>query len=286
MKTLDFGRIMESECWSEDYDLNCPFCEGSGYVRLLEKLNVDDLIEVMGEAAGERVDSHADGLLLGERLHVAYKEAFHKDTSPFASIYTELFVRPVEKERIDQALKAEDFSWSDRDKFKEIVLNVLREEGLYEDAEALLEDNDSYSCEECSGGGTFEIMWNTAFLVEPIRDLENAKKVAWDNGFCLIEHNHKFYLLMGMCGSDFTWVIHYARWLIQGKWLSQDDIISCLSDYGAHVFLHGDAKKEFLKYLVENLDTPEQRAALYRKEYDYLMRGVEHVKKETEQRTK
>lgn len=168
MKTLDFGKIMEKDCWFEDYDLSCPFCNGTGET---------------------------------------------------------------------------------------------------EDEE---EEEDS-SCEQCGGLGLFEIMWNTAFEVGfgYSLDSEEERKFAWDQGFCLIKHGGKYYLLMGMCGQDCTWLIHYTRWYLQSKWLSQEDIQDCLAS-GGHVFLGDEERKELCNYMKEALTTPEFYALGYTQDVEKL----------------
>jgi hypothetical protein len=115
--------------------------------------------------------------------------------------------------------------------------------------------NFEYTCDECTEG-RFEIMWNTAFGVECNADDQDKRRTAWDLGFCLIDHNGRSYLLMGSCGQDNTWRIHYTRWLLQGRYLNDEDCGDCLANWSAHVFLGRKEKKEFLVYLEDRvLDT-------------------------------
>jgi len=124
-------------------------------------------------------------------------------------------------------------------------------------------------CEECSGGH-FEIMWNTAFKVDLgySHDWEKSYKIAWDNGFCLIDHNGSHYLLMGSCGQDNTWSIHYTRYQLQG-YLDIEDINS-LSSSGGHVFLIKDRKRELCEYMKSRIPTPDDYEQSYRNQIDKI----------------
>lgn len=126
-------------------------------------------------------------------------------------------------------------------------------------------------CEHCTYG-MFEVIWNTAFGVEVLdnwpgdgrssmAEWKESYKLAWDNNFCLIEHGSKQYLLMGMCGLDCTWLIHYTRWKLQG-FLDDQDCQDCLGS-GGHVFLGKDKRQELCKYLRSQMMTPDQYAKAY-----------------------
>lgn len=102
------------------------------------------------------------------------------------------------------------------------------------------------SCEDCTEG-QFEIMWNTAFEVYvPHKGYESSRRTAWEHGFCLIAHDNTHYLLMGSCGADMTWRIHYCRWKIQG-YLESGDVTECLGS-GAHLMLPSDKRRELCLY--------------------------------------
>lgn len=136
-------------------------------------------------------------------------------------------------------------------------------------------------CEECNEG-YFEVMWNTAFEVkvwDDYLDVEchtakwnKAYKLAWDMGFCLIEHGQKRYLLMGMCGLDCTWIIHYTRWKLQG-FLDQEDCYSCLGS-GGYVFLNDQRRQELCEYIKGRLTAPEAYAKSYERDMAKLERIV------------
>lgn len=136
-------------------------------------------------------------------------------------------------------------------------------------------------CEHCSDG-YFEVMWNTAFEVKVWDDYldverhtakwEEAYKLAWDMGFCLIEHGQKRYLLMGMCGLDCTWMIHYTRWKLQG-FLHEDDCQQCIGS-GGHVFLRDKERHELCAYIKTWLTPPEAYAKGYERDMAKLERIV------------
>jgi len=214
MNTLDFGEIMERDCWWEDYDefLRCPFCqEGVKTFDVLSKKQQDHV---------------------AEKFCAANHWAPEEDESP--TDWMDLAIQYTGDE-------------SEIEEWYEQNLDDFRNEDV---------DGEEFNCDECGGeadGTMFEIMWNTAFSVDcDANDLEK-RRTAWGLGFCLIDHNGSSYLLMGSCGQDNTWLIHYTRWLLQGKELDLDDSQSCLGNWSAHVFLHGEPKKEFLKYLVEHV---------------------------------
>lgn len=128
-------------------------------------------------------------------------------------------------------------------------------------------------CEECSDG-RFEVMWNTAFEVkvwDDFRDVDRssaewkeAYKLAWDLGFCLIEHGQQRYLLMGMCGQDCTWIIQYTRWKLQG-FLHEDDCQRCIGS-GGYVFLRDKERHELCAYIRSRLTPPESYAQGYKRD--------------------
>ena len=114
-------------------------------------------------------------------------------------------------------------------------------------------------------------MWNTAFEVKVWDDWldvdrnspkwQEAYKLAWDLGFCLIEYGRKRYLLMGMCGQDCTWILQYTRWKLQG-YLDEEDCRKCIAS-GGHVFLRDQERQELCEYLKCRLTPPEQYAKAY-----------------------
>ena len=120
-------------------------------------------------------------------------------------------------------------------------------------------------CEECSEGH-FEVMWNTAYEVKVWDNTkwQEAYKLAWDRGFCLIEHGQKRYLLMGMCGLDCTWIIHYTRWKLQG-FLDQEDCDQCLGS-GGYVFLGDEKRRPLCEYIKTRLTPPEAYAKSYERD--------------------
>jgi len=133
------------------------------------------------------------------------------------------------------------------------------------------DDEGKIYCEQCSDG-QFEVMWNTAYEVKVWDDYldvdrdspewQEAYKLAWDNGFCLIEHGTKQYLLMGMCGQDCTWLIHYTRWKLQG-FLDLEDCQQCIGS-GGYVFLRDQEKRrELCEYIRGRLTPPEDYARSY-----------------------
>ena len=184
MNTLDFGEIMQRDCWFEDYDLSCPFCEGTGERTVYRRGCVESFEEFEG---------------------------------------------------------------------------VAEEEGV--------------SCEECGGQGEFEVLWNTAFEVDcswcRVSDSE-TQQFAWEHGFCLVDHGGTPYLLMGMCGLDCTWKIHYVRWKLQG-FLSSEDVEGCMGS-GGYVFLSRSQRKELCAYLLERMTSPADYAEHYKREQEKLRR--------------
>ena len=148
-----------------------------------------------------------------------------------------------------------------------------------------------WTCEDCDGAGNilcehctdgyFEVMWNTAFEVkvwDDFRDVDRnsdewkaAYKLAWDLGFCLIEHGQQRYLLMGMCGQDCTWIIQYTRWKLQG-FLEQEDCHQCISS-GGYVFLPQGKRHELCEYIKGRLTPPED----YAKGYERDIAKIAHI---------
>ena len=178
MNTLDWGEVTERDPhWFEEYDLSCPYCEGSG-----------------------------------ER-----------------TVYIRGAVRSYE-----------EF------------------EGYY--------DTEEEYCEECQEG-QFEVMWNTAFEVDVCSsfDEEEARLIAWENGFCLITHGQSQYLLMGCCGLDNTLCIQYTRWKLQGGYLEEEDKQRCLSS-GGWVFLEKKKRRKLYQYLLDAGRTPAQYAEDYKRD--------------------
>lgn len=141
-------------------------------------------------------------------------------------------------------------------------------------------DGSEAYCEHCSDG-YFEVMWNTAFEVkvwDNYLDVEynsakwqEAYKLAWDMGFCLIEHGRKRYLLMAMCGLDCTWLIHYTRWKLQG-FLDIEDCQQCIGS-GGYVFLTKGKHLPLCEYIKGRLTTPEA----YAKSYERDIAKLEHI---------
>jgi hypothetical protein len=135
-------------------------------------------------------------------------------------------------------------------------------------------DGDSIHCEECEDG-FFTVMWNTAFSVLPSPDysFEEHKLKVWEMGFCLFNRgNYDYYLLMGSCGQDNTWLIHYTRYLLQG-WLDPEDKSDCLSS-GGYVFLPKGHRNELIEYFKKSTPTPEE----YEKRYAEEMRRWDNLK--------
>lgn len=138
------------------------------------------------------------------------------------------------------------------------------------------------ACEECYGDGTvecahctdgmFEIVWNVAFGVALSGSMgwDEAYKFAWDMGFLLIEHGNfaEKYLVAGMAGLDFTWILHYTRWRIQG-FLEQEAYERLLTS-GGHVFLDLGRKLELIEYLKRVPPTPEEYGERYAREMERL----------------
>ena len=125
------------------------------------------------------------------------------------------------------------------------------------------QDEDGDECEQCTGAGVFEVLWNTAFSVDVPHgaDREEARKTAWDAGFCLIEHNGADYLLMGSCGQDNTWVLHSLRWELQ-RYLEPEAIAECLHS-GGYVFVPPERRREMIAYFRQHLPTPDEYARNY-----------------------
>lgn len=134
---------------------------------------------------------------------------------------------------------------------------------------------------ECCDEGYFAVMWNTAFEVQVWDDFldvernsakwQDSYKFAWDMGFCLIEHGRKRYLLMGMCGQDCTWIIHYTRWKLQG-FLDQEDCYQCIGS-GGYVFLPQGKRHELCEYMKGRLTPPKD----YAKGYERNITKIAHI---------
>ena len=205
MDRLDFGEIMEqNDCWFEEYDLSCPFCDGTGEVNL----------------------HSCECALCGH----------------------EWVTERVAESKLDD-------------------IDVTECPGCHAGIENIMWFTEREDCQQCNGG-QFEILWNTAYGVdvEPVND--DDRLLAWEMGFCLIERGNYHYLLMGSCGQDNTWRIHYTRWQIQG-YLNDEDITDCLGS-GGYVFLGADKRKEMLDYFKEELTTPEQYAKIYARRMEQL----------------
>lgn len=133
-------------------------------------------------------------------------------------------------------------------------------------------------CEHCVNG-MFDILWNTAFSVSLSGSMgwAEARRFAWDRGFLLIEHGNfaEKYLVAGMAGLDFTWILHYTRWKIQG-FLEQEDYRDLLTS-GGHVFLSLDEKLELAEYLKTVPPTPEE----YGERYEREMERIHEIIRET-----
>ena len=124
-------------------------------------------------------------------------------------------------------------------------------------------DSITDECEECDGEGEpFEVLWNTAFGVALNSITDEDRKLAWTSGFCLIEHDDAYYLLMGSCGQDNTWRVHWLCWRLQGRYLSPEDIDACL-DSGGYVFLEAEHRKELMQYFRDAILTPEEYVSTY-----------------------
>ena len=205
MDTLDFGEIMEqNNDWFDDYDLSCPFCDGTG-----------------------EVNYHS----------CECNECGHE----------------WETERVAESNLDE--------------IDITECPSCQAGAEKIMWCTEQESCQQCTDG-RFEIMWDTAYGVH-ISDVGIGDRTfAWEMGFCLIEHSNERYLLMGSCGQDNTWRIHYTRWQIQG-YLNDEDITDCLGS-GGYVFLGADKRKEMLDYFKEELTTPEQYAKIYARRMEQL----------------
>ncbi len=205
MQTLDFGEIMEHECWYEEYELTCPYCRGEGKCKC-ETCNGEGFVECAACESSGQIDDQECAKCDGEGY------------------------------------------WACED----------------------CDGSGPVHCEHCSEG-TFEVYWNMAFEVKVRHDWldvdrdgdkwKEAHKLAWDMGFCLIEHGQLRYLLMGMCGQDCTWLIHYTRWKLQG-FLDLEDCYQCLGSSG-HVFLHEPKRQELCRYVKGHLTTPENYARSY-----------------------
>lgn len=135
----------------------------------------------------------------------------------------------------------------------------------YKKFDSYLREDEEY-CEHCNDSGEFDIAWNIAFHVflPYKKDFDELYKLAWDGGFCLIEHNNDYFLLMGMSGSDCTWMIYNIRLKIQG-FLNQEDIKTCISSGGSE-FVSEKERKKMCKYFKENVTTPEEYTKSYRNE--------------------
>jgi hypothetical protein len=226
MDTLDFGAIMERECWFEEYDLTCPYCHGDPDHPAYENLSETEVAEVRVAYAKDATELHdwVEENKSGWDFHDPDEEDFEE--------------------------------WNDDAILKALELFEDDSGGLGDEIEEYFDENYSefdFRCDECTEG-MFEVMWNTAFGVEIGRTgVDDPAKFAFSMGFCLINHHGSSYLLMGSCGQDNTWRIHYTRWKIQG-YLDREDIRYCLGS-GGHVFLHGEQKVEFIKYLESQIPT-------------------------------
>ena len=100
-------------------------------------------------------------------------------------------------------------------------------------------------CSKCNGREP-DVVYHEAYEVDLKDDLEKARKFAWDHGFSIIDHNKKYYLVMLMCGQDFTWEVHYTRYKLQGR-LDFEDVIECLNSCG-YVFLDKPQRNELCRY--------------------------------------
>ncbi len=144
---------------------------------------------------------------------------------------------------------------------------------------------DEEECDDCGGTGYFEIMWNTGFSVEPRYGYissrstwEEMYKDAWRLGFLLIDHGGEYYLLAGGCGYDFTWQLHYARWVLQNNRLDLEDIHDMLSSWGGHVFLGDEEKTALLDYMRKSIPTPEEYARSYTNDMDRIDMIAKEIK--------
>lgn len=136
-------------------------------------------------------------------------------------------------------------------------------------------DEEGVSCEECGGQGMFEVMWNTAFSINlPFNaNREEVRKFLWDHGFCLIDHKGKDYMLMGSCGADMTWRIHWVRWKVS-EHLSKEEVYDCLGS-GGYCFLRDEEIAEMCEYFKTVIPTPEQ----YASGYQYDMTKIDRIQK-------
>jgi len=232
MQTLDFGAFQtENPYWYEDVDTICPFCNGSGDVSCR---NTKDLLIAQEKCAlvKEAIEEHKE----------ACKEKNAQDLADKCVNQC----NPMSNEIRDCAICSywvEDFSVED----------------VCDNCDAEIE------CEECTEG-YFEIMWNTAFGVD-LRyrgDWKEKKKLAWELGFLLIRLRDEDWLLMGCCGLDYTWGIHYTRWKLQG-YLDTEDINSCLSS-GGYVFVSQEQKEEMCNYFKKTIQTPESYVDQYERD--------------------
>lgn len=223
MNTLDFGAIMERDGWYEDYDLTCPFCQDGK--KDYEALTPEEKKEVaLQYAKAEAEERYQNWCTLNGHWDDPETEC------------------PDKPELWDEF--CDDFIEQD-----EVI-------DWYEDNRGDLD----YDCDECTDGNVdMDVVWNTAFEVDLPYSCssgsayQDMRRLTLSLGFLLIEQGGRHYLVMLSCGQDNTWRIHYTRWLLQDKFLELGDCEACLSNWGAHVFLHGEAKKEFLAYLEDRV---------------------------------
>ena len=264
MNTLDFGEIMEQDCWFENYDLSCPYCHGDPDEPSFDALSKDEQREVLAVQVCAENEGFGAWLLEDDNAIVdGYGDKITADDLP--SYSTEEMIKAVEA-YVDLFPK-DDY---------------LDEEEMAEWFDENRTEFD-FRCEECSEG-MFEVMWNTAFGVcLPYKpDFDYLNKLAWDMGFCLIDHNGEHYLLMGSCGQDNTWRVHYTRWLVQNKWLEKEDRDRVIGNWGAHVFLNGDAKREFMDYLRSNVAFPDEAVRSVLRSHEELDRIERDMEKSSD----
>lgn len=114
-----------------------------------------------------------------------------------------------------------------------------------------------YECPLCGAtdpedGEYFEIMWNTMFNV-PFLEMSwgEAREAAWQRGGLLFEHEGEYWLAMGSCGYDFTWVV--AGILLEICGTIPTDYVTWITDSG-HVFARDSERQKIALEVVNAID--------------------------------
>jgi hypothetical protein len=257
VKTFDFGEIMRNnDCWFDDYDTTCPFCDGNEVLRW-DGLDDEQQLRVIRAMVKDQCKKQFGELTKNERAGV--KKALlgarggAKGGAGLDKLAEYYVTHSDEFEFTLTDKNVGGMSWDDAmSRLTDDDPN--HDEGTVEEWYGENVEQFDFRC-DCSEGH-FEVMWNTGYEVDPHMGFEAARKMAWKLGFLLIEHEDEHYLLSGGCGYDFTWQLHYCRFKLQGNFLPRETIDDLLSTWGGHVFLRGAEKRELLEYIRSCIGSP------------------------------